>query len=124
MGRLMIIFIIVYKNVKNMPFPLLGRGLALPSLGLFGPSFSWVGVGLPSRVEGWPFSGLKLGLVPPPWGWGWLFLFGTMIIISEVEVNKTGIGPWGRGSPFSEWGLALPSLGSGLALRVGVERKK
>ena len=55
-----------------MPFPLLRRGLALPSLGLFVPSFSWVRVGLPSRGKAWP----KLGLALPSWGRGWPLLLG------------------------------------------------
>ena len=48
MGRLMIEFIILFLNISIfiiLPFPLLGRELALPSLRLVGPSFSCVGVG-------------------------------------------------------------------------------
>ena len=62
MGRLMIIVVIE---------PLLGRGLALPSLGLFGPSFSWVGVGVTVGLLGFEVgvgpSSLGLGLSSFVW---------------------------------------------------------
>ena len=117
----MIIIVIYMRILINMSFPLLGNGLALPSLGVFGPSFSWVGVGLLSRGDGWLISGLKLGLALPPWGWGCPALCGffthdfrnnhTMIIIFEGGRKQNWDWPLGFGS----------AIGLGLALlRVGV----
>ena len=48
--------------------------------------FSWVGVGLRSRGEGWPFSGLKLGLALPSWGRGWPFILG--VGVGQLRVGK------------------------------------
>ena len=83
---------VIKKKLTNMSFPLLGRGLALPSLGLFGPSFSWVGVGLLSRVTV-GLLGFEVGVVPFSLGLGlssfvWFFIHDshknhTMTIISE-----------------------------------------
>ena len=49
--------------LMKLPVPLLGNRLALNFLWS-----SWVRVGLLSRGEGWPFSGLKLALPFLVWG--------------------------------------------------------
>ena len=103
MGRLMIIFIITIISIQNifinMPFPFLGRGLALPSPFLLG-------------VEGWPFgSGLatsrpkgkgRVRLDPTPKGMmGRLMIIFIITIISIQNIFINMPFPFlGRGWPF------------------------
>ena len=79
---------IIVKNIDKYALPTLGKGI--------GPSFSSVvwpflllgRVGLLSRGEDWPFSGLKLGLVLPSWGRGWPFLLGVGVVQLCVIIIK------------------------------------
>ena len=98
--------------------PFLGvLGLTLP-VG-FGPSFSWVGVGLFSRGDCWPFSGLKLGLVLRSLGSGvgqlCVLSLGFFFVKKTMLISEGG----GKEEPLVATGWPFSWVGVGPSVGVG-----